>query len=199
MCSPADVRCLGHRRDHVVGEVPRMRAGEPHPLETIDLATRTQQTPEREPVAERPPVGVHVLAQQSDLNHIGLDQRPNLGEHVAGSSILLGAPKAGHDAEAAPVVAADRNGHPRGIGDSRLVGRSDGNVCNASTISICASWLCRARSSSTGRLARLCVPNTTSTHGARSMIPARSARGSRRPRSACRAPFLTGYSCPRLP
>jgi hypothetical protein len=52
-------------------------------------------------------------------------------------------------------------------GDSRLVGRSDGNVCNASTISICASWLCRARSSSTGRLARSCVPDATSTHVAR--------------------------------
>ena len=43
----ADVRRLGHRRDHVVGEVARMRAGEAHPLEPVDLAAGPQQLAER--------------------------------------------------------------------------------------------------------------------------------------------------------
>ena len=52
--------------------------------------------------------------------------------------------------------------------ESRRVGRLEGKVCSASLISTCASCSTRARSSSTGSEPMLCVPNTTSTQGARS-------------------------------
>ena len=52
--------------------------------------------------------------------------------------------------------------------ESRRVGRVEGNTSSASRISSCASPLWRARSSSVGRDPMLWVPNTTSTHGARS-------------------------------
>ena len=39
----ADIRCFGHRLDHVVGELGGMRRGEPHPLETVDAPARAQQ------------------------------------------------------------------------------------------------------------------------------------------------------------
>ena len=69
--------------------------------------------------------------------------------------------------------------------DSRRVGRSDGKFCSASTISTWASRLCRARSSSTGSAARLCVPNTTSTHGAFSTMRPRSFCARQPPTAIC--------------
>jgi hypothetical protein len=58
---------LGHRGDDVVGELRRVRAGEPHPLEPVDLAAGAQQLAERLPVAELHAVRVDVLAEQGDL------------------------------------------------------------------------------------------------------------------------------------
>ena len=52
-------------------------------------------------------------------------------------------------------------------GDSRRVGSVEGKTSSDSRISSCASALCRARSSSAGSEPMLCVPKTTSTHGAR--------------------------------
>ncbi len=69
--------------------------------------------------------------------------------------------------------------------DSRRVGRVDGKTCSDSAISTCARSLCRARSSSTGRASRLCVPKTTSTHGARSTMPARSFCARHPPTAIC--------------
>ena len=54
--------------------------------------------------------------------------------------------------------------------DSRRVGNVDGKRSSDSSSSTCASPSIRARSRSVGSDARLCVPKTTSTHGARSTI-----------------------------
>ena len=64
-----------HRLDHVVGEVPRVRRGEPDPLQALDLAAGAQQLAERQLVAELGAVGVHVLAEQGDLDDAVGDQR----------------------------------------------------------------------------------------------------------------------------
>ena len=85
--------------------------------------------------------------------------------------------------------------------ESRAVGRLEGNVCRASTISTWASSRTRARSSSTGSAPRLWVPNTTSTHGARRTISCWSFWARQPPTAICipgRA-FLVGRRCPRLP
>ena len=84
-----DVGRLGHRVDDVVGEAARVRAGEPHPLEPVDVAAGAQQLAEREPVAELDAVGVDVLPEQRDLEHALGDQRLDLGEDVARAAVLL--------------------------------------------------------------------------------------------------------------
>ena len=120
------VRRLGHRGDDVVGEVARVRAGEPDPLQPVDRAARAQQLAEREPVAERAAVGVDVLAEQGDLDDAGLHERADLGEHVAGPPVGLDAAQARDDAERAAVVAADTDRHPgaeRRVAPRRQVGR----------------------------------------------------------------------------
>ena len=85
------VRRLGHRLDDVVGEVPRVRAGEAHPLEPVDVAAGPQQLGEGAAVAELDAVGVHVLAEQRDLEDAVGDERLDLGEHVARAPVLLDA------------------------------------------------------------------------------------------------------------
>jgi hypothetical protein len=112
----ADVGGLGHRRDHVIGEVLRVRAGEPDPLQPVDVTAGPQQLAEGEPVAELDPVGVDVLTEQGDLQDALLDQRANLGEDVAGPAVPLTAAQGRDDAEGTGVVAADRDGHPAGVG-----------------------------------------------------------------------------------
>ena len=69
------VRRLGHRRDHVVGEVAGVRGREPHPLEPLDLPARTQQLAEREAVTELDAVRVDVLPQQRHLDDALGDER----------------------------------------------------------------------------------------------------------------------------
>ena len=85
--------------------------------------------------------------------------------------------------------------------DSRRVGSVDGNVSNDSRISTCASSLTRERSSSAGSEPRLCVPKTTSTHGAFLVIVSRSFCARQPPTAICipgRLAF-SGARCPRLP
>ena len=93
-----------------------MRAGEPHPLEALDPAGRTQQVGERAAVAELDAVGVHVLAEQGHLEHALVDQRLHLGQDLAGPAVLLGAAQRRDDAERAGVVAPDADRHPAGVG-----------------------------------------------------------------------------------
>ena len=111
-----DVGGLGHRGDDVVGEGGRVRAGEAHPLEALDLAAGAQQLAEREPVAELDAVGVDVLAEQGDLDDALGDERLDLGEDLARAAVLLLAAQARHDAERAGVVAAHRDRHPAAVG-----------------------------------------------------------------------------------
>ena len=111
-----DVRGLRHRVDHVVGEVPGVRGREPDALQALDLPAAAQQFAERLPVTELGAVGVHVLAEQRDLEDPVRDQRADLGQDVAGTAVPLLAAQARHDAEGAGVVAADRDRHPGGIG-----------------------------------------------------------------------------------
>ncbi len=109
------VRGLGHRGDHVVGEVARVRRGEADALQAVDLAGRAQQLGERLTVAQVGAVGVDVLAEQRDLDDALADQRLDLGEDVAGAAVLLLAAQRGDDAEGAGVVAADRDRDPGGV------------------------------------------------------------------------------------
>ena len=73
----ADVRCLCHRLDDVVGELGGMRRGEPDPLQARYVAAGAQQLGESTPVAryrrvgEGDAVGVDVLSQQGDLENSG--------------------------------------------------------------------------------------------------------------------------------
>src|SRR5664279_1169329 len=85
--------------------------------------------------------------------------------------------------------------------DSRLAGSVDGNTSSASRISISARALCRDRSNSVGSEPTLCVPNTTSTHGARRRISPRSFCARQPPTAICMPglPALTEARCPRLP
>ncbi len=109
------VRGLGHRGDHVVREVARVRRGEADPLQALDLPGGAQQLGERLAVAQVGAVGVDVLAEQGHLDDALADQRLDLGEHVAGPAVLLLAAQRGDDAEGAGVVAADRDRDPGGV------------------------------------------------------------------------------------
>jgi hypothetical protein len=111
-----DVRRLGHRGDHIVGEVLRMRAGEPHAFQAVDIATGPQQLAERQPVAEFHTVRVDVLSQQRDLEDALGHQCPYLRQDVARPAVLLLAAQRRNDAERARVVAAHRDRHPAGVG-----------------------------------------------------------------------------------
>ena len=94
----------------------------------VDVAAGAQQLAEREPVAELDAVGVDVLPEQGDLEHALGDQRPDLGQDVAGAAVLLLAAQRRHDAERAGVVAADRDRDPAGVGrlaPGRQRGRED--------------------------------------------------------------------------
>ena len=113
-----DVRGLRHRLDHVVGELCGVRRREPHTFETLDVTAGTQQRGECSPIAsqirigERHPVGIHVLAEQGDLDDPFVHQRLHLGEDVSGPAVDLLAAKSRNDAERAGVVATDRDRHP---------------------------------------------------------------------------------------
>ena len=111
---------LGHCVDDVVGERRRVRAREPDALEAVDLARGAQQLAERLPVTELDAVGVHVLAEQGDLDGAVVDEGLDLGEDLAGPAVLLLAAQRRHDAERARVVAADRDRHPAAVGGVAL-------------------------------------------------------------------------------
>ena len=85
--------------------------------------------------------------------------------------------------------------------ESRLAGSDDGKTSSDSRISSCASSLCLARSSSAGSDPTLCVPNTTSTHGARRRISPRSFCARHPPTAICMPGCfaLTDARWPRLP
>ncbi len=118
----ADIRCLRHRLDDVVGELGRVRRGEPHPLQAVDAPACAQQLGERAAVArligvgERDAVGVDVLPEQRHLEDALVHQGLHLGQHVARPAVDLLAAQRRHDAERAGVVAADGDRNPSGVG-----------------------------------------------------------------------------------
>ena len=61
-----------------------MRAGEPHPLQTVDGAAGAQQPGEGAAVAELDAVGIDVLPEQGDLDRALRDEGLHLGEDVPG-------------------------------------------------------------------------------------------------------------------
>jgi len=68
---------------------------------------------------------------------------------------------------------------------SRRDGSVEGKRSSVSRISTCAAFSMRARSKSTGRAPMLCVPNTTSTHGAFATITSRSFCAMHPPTAIC--------------
>jgi hypothetical protein len=142
-----------------------VRAGEAHPLQAVDLAAGAQQLAEGEPVAELDAVGVDVLPEQGDLDDALVDERLDLGEDVAGSTVGSLPRRLGTMQKVQVLL------HPTLIDThaayalSRRVGRVEGKVSSDSRISTSARLLWRARSSSAGRLPMLWVPKTTSTQG----------------------------------
>lgn len=84
-----DGRRLGHGVDDVVGERRRVRTGEADPLQALDRAGGAEELREGLPVAELDAVGVHVLPEEGDLDRAVVDERLDLGEHVARTAVLL--------------------------------------------------------------------------------------------------------------
>jgi DNA-binding SARP family transcriptional activator/Tfp pilus assembly protein PilF len=109
------VRGLRHRVDDVVGEVPRVRGREPDALQALDLAAAAQQLAECGLVAELGTVGVHVLAEQRDLEDSVGHQRADLGQDVARAAVPLLTAQARHDTERAGVIAAHGDRDPGGV------------------------------------------------------------------------------------
>ena len=157
---------------------------------------------ERRPVTELDAVGIDVLPEQRHLENAVGDQHLDLGQHVTRAPVGLLAAQRRHDAEGAGVVAAHRDRDPARSSASRaLAGNEDGKTSSDSRISSWASSLCLARSSSVGSDPTLCVPNTTSTHGARRRISPRSFCARQPPTAICmpgRFAF-TDARWPRLP
>ena len=181
-----DVRRLGHRVDHVVGEVLGVRAGEAHPLEPLDLAAGPQQLAERLPVAELDAVRVDVLPEQGDLEDALGDQRLDLGEDRRPGRRSFSVPRSDGTMQNVQVLLQPTEIETQAAyAESRRVGSVDGKTSSDSRISTCASSLWRARSSSTGSEPMLCVPKTTSTHGARRVISPRSFCARQPPTAIC--------------
>ncbi len=117
----AHVRGLRHGFNDVIGELGRVRRGEPHPFETFDLTAGAQQRGEGPAVpgnfrlSERDPVGVDVLAEQGDFQDTLVHQGTDLCQDVGRTAIDFPAAQRRHNAERAGVVAAHRYGDPRRI------------------------------------------------------------------------------------
>ena len=82
-------RRLGHRLDHVGGEVVRMRAREPDPADarrrppTWRSRSANRGSARRSGHGHVAAVGVHVLSEQGDLDDAARGEPLHLGEHVA--------------------------------------------------------------------------------------------------------------------
>jgi hypothetical protein len=93
-----------------------MRRREPHPADAVDFPHRPQQVGEQRPaLGQVATVGVHVLAEQGDLDDALLDQGTDLVDDLVERAADLATPHRRHDAEGARVVAADLDRHPGGV------------------------------------------------------------------------------------
>ena len=110
----ADGRALGHRGDHRLAEVLRVRAREADPLDAVDGVAGAQQLAElrlhvgKQVAAPR----VDVLAEQRQLLDAAVGEPLHLGEDLAGPPALLAAAHGRDDAVRALRVAAHRHLHP---------------------------------------------------------------------------------------
>ncbi len=106
---------LGHRRDHRLAEVLRVRAREADPLDPFDRVASAEQLAElgadlrREVAAPR----VHVLAEQRQLTDAVARQPGHLGDDLSRPPADLAAANRRDDAVRALGVAAHRDLHPR--------------------------------------------------------------------------------------
>ena len=141
---------LGHRLDHVVGELRRVRGVKRTRDEALDLAAGPQQLGERLPVAELHAVGVDVLTQQGDLADAVGDQRLDLGEDLAGRRSFSLPRSAGTMQNVQVLLQPTEINTHAAYADWRLVGRVEGKTSRDSRISTSASSSTRARSSGTG-------------------------------------------------
>ena len=92
----------------------------------VDVAAGAQQLGEGLPVAELDAVGVHVLAQQGDLDGTVVDERLDLGQDLAGAAVLFLAAQGRDDAEGAGVVAAHGDRYPARVDGVALGGQGGG-------------------------------------------------------------------------
>ena len=94
-----------------------MRAGETDTPDPVDGADGAQKFGEqRTAPGDVAPVGVDVLTEERDLDCSGVGQLLHLGDDLVEGPADLPAPHRGDDAEGAPVVAADLDRHPGGVG-----------------------------------------------------------------------------------
>ena len=151
-----------------------MRRGEPNAFDAVDRVDGAQQVGEFGPVlarAEVAAVGVHVLAEQRDLGDTVGGERLDLVHDVAHAPADLPPAHRRDDAERAGVVAADLDRHPGRVIVSRRAGQRR-RIRLVLLEDLDDRPFVRERSSSAGACARLWVPNTTSTCGARaSTVP----------------------------
>ena len=156
---------LGHPRVHVL----RVRGREAQAPQAGHRVHALEQVGEVDAVAA---VRVDGLAEQ---HHLGIAARPRAtrtsSHDVVGRPADLGPARPRHHAEAADVVAAlhggDVRAHGAGVRDRRVGTENESALRSRSTQPRAPA---RARRSSSGTRATLCVPTRTSTYGARSRI-----------------------------
>ena len=168
VADPAEALDRGHRLEQVGEQRPGPPAGVvgPRPPAWYRSSVAGRLGPEGG--GEVPAVGVHVLAEQGDLDHAVVDEALDLGHELAERAADLTAAHGRDDAERAAVVAPDLDGDPgrvidlasdrqrrrEGLGPRR--GRSPPDLGHRDRP--LADW----RSRSTARCT-LWVPKTTST------------------------------------
>ena len=135
-----------------------MRAGVANPADPVDRAHRPQELGEQRAAAgEVAPVGVHVLAQEGDLDRARRSQPLHLGHDLVERPADLLAPHRRDDAEGARVVAADLDGDPGGVGQPPPHGQRGGELALVATATQAWGGLVEDlhhRPSAVGRLAQ---------------------------------------------
>ena len=152
-------------------------------------------------LAEVAAVGVDVLAEQGDLDHARLHQRPNLGQHVTRPTVALPPRSAGTMQKVQVLLQPTLIDTQAECAESRREGSVDGRPPGPRGSRPGPRARPGARASRAGRLPMLWVPKTTSTHGARRTISLRSFCARQPPTAICSSGLasLSGRRCPRLP
>ena len=105
-------------RDQSIVDITRMRGRVANPVEAGQLGQPAYEFAETpiSAIGTLPMIGVHVLAQESDLAHPGSDGVTRLGQDLYHRTRVLGAARVRYDAKAAKLVAPflnrEEGGHP---------------------------------------------------------------------------------------